>query len=195
MKKIMLFLYFLIVFTSSLFSFSKTEPTTFIQEKMSENNDFTLVHTFSIGENKFLVLGKYDNYLQSFYSDGTTFMYPIDVSFHDYSDDYSYRESKNNFYYQDGINVIEQLIDKKWSNSEFILFVYNQNDVDYIKSIENDLIENGINVVYRKDIAPYHDFDVKYSLAKDDCHPNLFAWEYITPELVKSIQKKRKHYD
>lgn len=83
----------------------------------------------------------------------------------------------------------KQLIDKKWSNSEFILFVYNQNDVDYIKSIENDLIENGINVVYRKDIAPYHDFDVKYSLAKDDCHPNLFAWEYITPKLVKSIQK------
>ena len=95
MKKIMLFLYFLIVFTSSLFSISKTEPTTFIQEKMSENNYFTLAHTFSIGENKFLVTGKDKNYLQLFYSDGTTFMYPIYASFLDYS----YRESKNNFYY------------------------------------------------------------------------------------------------
>lgn len=178
MKKIMLFLYFLIVFTSSLFSFSKTEPTTFIQEKMSENHDFTLVHTISIGENKFLVLGKDDNYLQAFYSDGTTFMYPIYAYFLDYSDDYSYRESINNFYYRDDINLIEQLIDKKCDELYFYVVDLNFDEVSdfityeeggmcniiYFSSFEPDFEDSIIDFIFYTELAFFEHIYIEFCI-------------------------------
>ena len=47
--------------------------------------------------------------------------------------------------------------------------------------------ENGIQIIYRTDIAPFDDFDTKYALSKTDSHPNENAWEYIVPKLVEKL--------
>lgn len=80
--------------------------------------------------------------------------------------------------------------DKHWTNSKFILFIYREADYDVLKSIENELKENGFIIVKRKDIAPFKDNDTKFALSKDDDHPNEYAWDYIVPKLLKEIENQ-----
>lgn len=79
------------------------------------------------------------------------------------------------------------LIKQHWPDSEFIIFVYT-NDDSLLGEIKGELEQNGIRIIYRKDIAPYDDYDVRFSLSNKDLHPNEHAWEYIVPKLMKEIE-------
>ena len=80
-----------------------------------------------------------------------------------------------------------RLIKKHWKNTKFILFVYSSLTAP-VDKLQKEFEENGIQVIYRSEIAPFDDHDTKYTLSKTDSHPNANAWEYITPRLVEKLR-------
>ncbi len=112
-----------------------------------------------------------------------------------------WREIVNNYYRNEDLEFLKlhfiqakNCMSKHWKNTKMIIFVYECSAFEYMKEIEKELEENGIIVIYKKDIAPYDDSDTKFCLSKKDPHPNEKAWEYIMPKLLREIKRKGINY-
>lgn len=82
----------------------------------------------------------------------------------------------------------EKLIKAHWPNTKFVIFAYT-NNISPMDILKPELEQKGIKVIFRNDIAPFEDFSPDYALSKTDAHPNEKAWTYITPILMKEIEK------
>lgn len=87
----------------------------------------------------------------------------------------------------------KEQIDIHWKNTKFILFIYREVDYTLLDNIEQELKENGIIIIKRKDIAPFDDYDLRFALSKTDDHPNEYAWDYVVPKLMKEIERQTKN--
>lgn len=76
-------------------------------------------------------------------------------------------------------------IKEKFPGSSFIIFVYD-GDI-YIKSIEQELKSDGINIVYLSDLSNTNFKDPQY-LIEDGLHPSGKAWKEITPLLTDKLK-------
>ncbi len=75
-------------------------------------------------------------------------------------------------------------LETKINDVQFSIFVFNGDR--HIKEIENELIDNGIKIVYLSELSDINFEDEKYRL-ENDFHPNALAWEIITPLLIKEL--------
>lgn len=75
-------------------------------------------------------------------------------------------------------------LETKINDVQFSIFVFNGDR--HIKEIENELVANGIKVVYLSELSDINFEDEKYRL-EDDFHPNGLAWKIITPLLIKEL--------
>lgn len=75
-------------------------------------------------------------------------------------------------------------LESKINDVQFSIFVFNGDR--HIKEIENELIANGIKVVYLSELSDIDFENEKYRL-ENDFHPNALAWEIITPLLIKEL--------
>ena len=76
------------------------------------------------------------------------------------------------------------ILKQKMKDTQFCIFVYDGDK--YIKQIEQDLLNNGIKVIYLSDLSNI-DFSSKEYRLENDLHPNSLAWKIIVPLLVKEL--------
>lgn len=75
-------------------------------------------------------------------------------------------------------------LETKINDVQFSIFVFNGDR--HIKEIENELVANGIKVIYLSELSDINFEDEKYRL-EGDFHPNGLAWKIITPLLIKEL--------
>ena len=121
--------------------------------------------------------------LRKKYKSRIAFIETLKQYLYDYKDNYK-PEVSNLF----RAEVLEsnRLIKEHWKNTKFILFSYTSLPAP-VDVFQKEFEENGIQVIYRTDIAPFDDYDPEFSISKTDNHPNAKAWEYITPRLVEKL--------
>ena len=102
--------------------------------------------------------------------------------YYDISDEVKFNFLRKHFLY------LKSESDKKWKNSKWLIFYYNDQNVNpYIKNLEKD----GFKVIILNNIVS-NDFykNQKYRISDNDKHPTKEAWEIIVPKLYEEIKKQ-----
>ena len=77
-------------------------------------------------------------------------------------------------------------IDKHYKNSEFIVLIYIEN-VEILYLVD-ELLKNGIKVVFFEGLTGKNPKDINYVISETDSHPNAKAWTLLVPKLVNYIE-------
>ena len=103
---------------------------------------------------------------------------------------FSTKEQKNNLFalYITEINKeIKNNFKFKDKNTKFVIFVFidkSLSDWEKIAKIDDNIIIVHIKDIFNGDISDY-----KYTISKDDPHPNTEAWKVIVPKLMKHLDE------
>ncbi len=84
----------------------------------------------------------------------------------------------------------KKILEQKWNKKiNFIVILYDNNDIFYKKLLKQKLEDNGFTVIVISDLTN-ENLNSETYIMQDNGHPTEAAWDLLTPEIVYELKNK-----